>query len=91
VALAWVQGRPGVTSTIIGARSVAQLEDNLKSLEVTLTAAQSAALDALTQPALDFPAGMMPLFAMLHGGGMTINGESADLSPFNVTGDEKPY
>lgn len=29
VALAWVQSRPGVTSTIIGARTLAQLEDNL--------------------------------------------------------------
>src|SRR5277367_2565022 len=30
VALAWVRGRPGVTSTIIGARRLSQLEDNLK-------------------------------------------------------------
>ncbi|HZU03112.1 MAG TPA: aldo/keto reductase [Ktedonobacteraceae bacterium] len=29
VALAWVQGCPGVTSTIIGARRLKQLEDNL--------------------------------------------------------------
>src|ERR1700683_5383742 len=38
VALAWVQAQPGVTSTIIGARRLAQLEDNLKALAITLTA-----------------------------------------------------
>ena len=34
VALAWVQAQPGVTSTIIGARRLAQLEDNVKALDV---------------------------------------------------------
>ena len=37
VALAWVQGRPGVASTIIGARRLDQLEQNLAALDVTLT------------------------------------------------------
>ena len=32
VALAWLQSRPGVTSTIIGTRSAAQLEDNLAAI-----------------------------------------------------------
>src|SRR4051812_13245151 len=31
VAIAWLQARPGVTSTIIGARRLAQLEDNVKA------------------------------------------------------------
>jgi len=91
VALAWVQGRPGVTSTIVGARTLAQLEDNLKAVDVKLTAKQSAGLDALTKPVLDFPAGFMPLFASLHGGGLTINGESAEPSSYTPTRDDKPY
>ena len=37
VALAWVQTRPGVTSTIIGARRLDQLNQNLAALDVTLT------------------------------------------------------
>ena len=36
VALAWVQSRPGVASTIIGARRMDQLEQNLAALDVTL-------------------------------------------------------
>jgi aryl-alcohol dehydrogenase-like predicted oxidoreductase len=43
VAIAWLQAQPGVTSTIIGARRLAQLEDNLKALDVKLTAEELAA------------------------------------------------
>ncbi|MBZ0238942.1 MAG: aldo/keto reductase [Deltaproteobacteria bacterium] len=45
VALAWVAGRPGVTSTITGARSAEQLHQNLGALELTLSADQRARLD----------------------------------------------
>jgi aryl-alcohol dehydrogenase-like predicted oxidoreductase len=55
IALAWVRMRRGVTSTIIGARRVSQLEDHLKSTEITLSAAEIAQLDGLTKPALSFP------------------------------------
>jgi aryl-alcohol dehydrogenase-like predicted oxidoreductase len=82
VAIAWVQGRPGVTSTIIGARTLAQLEDNLKALDVTLASEHVAKLDELTKPTLGFPAEFAPLFPMLQHGGTTINGESAPIAPF---------
>src|SRR6516164_4006279 len=52
VALAWVQGRPGVTSTIIGARSPEQLEQNLDALSVKLTSLHVQRLDALSTPQL---------------------------------------
>jgi len=81
VALAWVQGRPGVTSTILGARTLAQLDDNLKALDLKLSAEQSAALDKLTTPTLDFPAEILPILRLLHAGGTTINGEKSPLLP----------
>jgi len=37
VALAWLIGQPGVSSVIIGARTDAQLQDNLKAADVVLT------------------------------------------------------
>ena len=37
VALAWVTDRPGVTSTILGARTIEQLETNLKAADLHLT------------------------------------------------------
>ncbi len=55
VALAWVRAQPGVSSTIIGARRLAQLEDNLKSVDVNLTSEELGPLDARTRPTLGFP------------------------------------
>lgn len=85
VALAWVQARPAVSSTIIGARTLAQLDDNLKALELKLTPEQTAALDALTTPKLNFPAEFLELARMIQSGGTTINGQPSQLIPFGVT------
>ncbi len=85
VALAWVQHRPGVTSTILGARTVAQLEDNLAALDVTISPEHLAKLEALTTPVLNFPAEFLGASGAIQAGGTTINGESSVLSPFGVT------
>src|SRR6202011_3964224 len=55
VALAWLMGRPGVTSVVIGARTDAQLKDNLKAAELVLTAEERARLDAVSAPPLLYP------------------------------------
>jgi aryl-alcohol dehydrogenase-like predicted oxidoreductase len=91
VALAWVRSRPGVTSTIIGARRVAQLDDNLASLAVTLTATELAHLDKLTAPALPFPQRMQPAFPAIHNGGTMVNGVQHPPSPFVLQHGDKPY
>jgi hypothetical protein len=51
----------------------------LKALDITLSAEQSAALDKLTTPTLNFPAELLPMVRMLHAGGTTINGEKSEL------------
>jgi aryl-alcohol dehydrogenase-like predicted oxidoreductase len=55
IALAYLLGRPGVTSLIIGARSEEQLKDNLGAADVKLTAAERARLDKASQPRLLYP------------------------------------
>ncbi len=55
VALAWVLGRPGVTSAIIGARNEEQLKDNLGAATLVLTAEERATLDAVSAPVLQYP------------------------------------
>jgi len=50
LALAWSIHQPGVTSPIIGPRTMEQLEDNLGALEVTLTDDDHARIDALIPP-----------------------------------------
>jgi len=75
VALAWVQNRPGVTSTIIGARTMQQLDDNLGALDVKLTPENVASLDKSTTPALPFPTDMLAAVPTFAYGGTTINGQ----------------
>jgi aryl-alcohol dehydrogenase (NADP+) len=58
IALAWVRDRPTVTSTILGARTVGQLQTNLRAADLHLTAAEAAALDTASDPhATDYPYG----------------------------------
>jgi aryl-alcohol dehydrogenase-like predicted oxidoreductase len=75
VALAWVQGRPGVASTIIGARTTEQLDENLGGLDVKLTPANVQALDRATTPALPFPTDMLAAVPTFAFGGTTIDGQ----------------
>ena len=49
-ALAWVMAQPGVTSPIIGPRTMAQLEDNLDAADVSLDATDFDAVDAVAPP-----------------------------------------
>lgn len=55
VSLAWLLQRPLVASVIIGGRNMAQFEDNLKAIELKLTAEDIAKLDKVSQPPLIYP------------------------------------
>ena len=55
VALAWLLGRPAVSSVIIGARTHEQLEDNLAAAQLELTGAERERLDAVSAPPLIYP------------------------------------
>jgi aryl-alcohol dehydrogenase-like predicted oxidoreductase len=50
LALAWCMAQPGITSPIIGPRTMEQLEDNLGALDVTVTDEDRGALDEVTPP-----------------------------------------
>jgi hypothetical protein len=68
-----------------------ELEDNLQTLEVKLSASELGRLDALTKPTFGFPQSMQPLFAAIHNGGTSVNGVSAPPSPFGVEKGDKIY
>jgi len=60
VALAWVTDRPGVTSTILGARTLDQLDANLKAAGLHLTGEETTALDEASDPRPpDYPYGTL--------------------------------
>jgi aryl-alcohol dehydrogenase-like predicted oxidoreductase len=58
IALAWLLAQPVTTSVIIGARRLEQLEDNLKAVDVTLTADDLKALDEVSRLRPEYPAWM---------------------------------
>ncbi|GGJ77704.1 aldo/keto reductase [Streptomyces camponoticapitis] len=90
VALAWVQGRPGVTSTLVGARRMDQFEANLRALDLTLTDAQRTTLDEVSAPALNFPAvNNRTLAPMLQFAGATVDGRPSVVSPLLRANDAR--
>jgi aryl-alcohol dehydrogenase-like predicted oxidoreductase len=58
VAIAWLVDRPQVSSVILGARTLEQLDDNLGAAGLHLTVDETARLDAASDPgAADYPYG----------------------------------
>ena len=55
VALAWLLGRPGVCSLVIGARTEQQLAGNLGAVELELSPAERERLDRVSAPPLLYP------------------------------------
>ena len=90
VALAWVQAQPGVTSTIIGARRLAQLEDNLRARCEPLGRG-TGRLDALTKPTLGFPQDMLTMAPGIINGGTTVNGVTASTSEYVMPEGGQPH
>src|SRR5579871_1277768 len=69
VALNWVATQPGVTSTILGASKVSQLEDNLSSIEFSIPSELRKDLDEVSAPASIHPYVFFEPFlqGMIHG------------------------
>jgi diketogulonate reductase-like aldo/keto reductase len=79
VAIAWILARPGVTSPILGARTEAQLDDNLAAVDLQLTPQDIAALDAVTAPKLNFPTRFLDGAVPASYPGMIVNGQSFEV------------
>ncbi|MEP6969970.1 MAG: aldo/keto reductase [Betaproteobacteria bacterium] len=59
VALAWLLGRPQVTTVIMGAKTPAQLQDNLGASQLTLDPDDLKALDAVSALPAEYPGWML--------------------------------
>ena len=59
IALAWVRQQKGVTSTIIGAKRVDQLHDNIKSTEIELSAEDLKRIDGVSALPKEYPGWMV--------------------------------
>lgn len=56
VALAWVLANPAVSSVIVGASKLSQLDDNIAATDIALTGEELARLEAATRPEMQYPA-----------------------------------
>ncbi|MFG0284932.1 MAG: aldo/keto reductase [Phycisphaerales bacterium JB039] len=91
VALAWVQQQPGVASSIIGARTMRQLEDNLAALDVKLTEADDARLRELSEPDAIFPNSFLAGIHVAVQNGATVNGVESEVWPLSPETDEQRW
>jgi aryl-alcohol dehydrogenase-like predicted oxidoreductase len=58
IALAWILANDAVTSVIIGARKMTQLDDNIKAVDVTLALDELAALNDASKLTVEYPTWM---------------------------------
>lgn len=91
VALAWVLAQPAVSSVIIGARKLSQLEDNVLAAELNLGSDELSRLNALTEPAFGFPHNMLAMATGMINGGTTVNGVFAPPSEYVMPEGGRPY
>lgn len=79
MALAWLYHQPAVTAAIVGVRSVAQLRENLQSIEVTLASEDLQQLDAASRLSVEYPRWYQDLpLGRLPGEGSGIGRRKAD-------------
>ena len=60
IALAWLLTRPAVTSVILGAKRLDQLEDNLAAVDITFTEDELKQLDEVSELPQEYPGWMIP-------------------------------
>ena len=91
VALKWVQEQRGVASTIIGARTADQLEDNLQAIDIGLQEDHWTSLADASTPSLNFPSEFLKMAPSFGHGGATINGRDSAPMPMLPQNDEDRY
>jgi aryl-alcohol dehydrogenase-like predicted oxidoreductase len=91
VALAWLRSQPGVQSIIIGARTLEQLDGNLKALDLALTPEQFSSLNAVSKPALNFPADFLAASPSFCHAGARVNDVPSHQTPTVPKDDSARY
>ncbi len=91
VALSWVQRKPGVTSSIFGARTLDHLDDNLAALDLVLPEEHIQALDKVSEPKLNFPFDFLKRSGAFQAAETNINGIENPSNPLSPQADAERY
>ena len=88
VALAWALSQPGITSGIVGARTIPQLNENLAALDLVLTGEDLAELDDVSRPPRNFAAGTTENMLPIAYPDITIDGRFISRNRFSPRPDQ---
>src|SRR3984893_5184422 len=91
VALGWLNAQARGPAIIVGRRRLSQFDDNVRALDVNLSAEELARLNAVTEPTFGFPHNMLAMAPGITNGGTTINGVSAPTSDYVMPEGSQPY
>lgn len=91
VALNWAQTRPGVQSSIIGARTMEQLLDNLGALDIHLQPEHLHTLDELSKVPMAFPFDFVNRVVDNVQAGTTVNGVPSKVWPLSPQSDAERH
>lgn len=91
VAIAWVMHQKGVTSTLLGARTLEQLRQNMKASELQLSVEELKSLNELSVPELPFPHNLLNGAADLLQAGTTVNGIKSNVARILPQNDGERY
>ncbi|MCB9767098.1 MAG: aldo/keto reductase [Candidatus Omnitrophica bacterium] len=91
VSLAWLREKPGVTSIILGARTLDQLKSNLSSLSVELDSDQMKRLDEASEPTLNFPHDFLKFAMNVARSGCHIDGDQYEAWPMSPENDDERW
>lgn len=91
VAFKWVQDRDGVTSTIIGARKLDQLKDNMAAIDLELSGDETKRLDELSEPDPIFPHSFLAGIQNAIQGGTTVNGVASETPKMAPQNDDERW
>ncbi len=91
IALNWVQSHPAVASTIIGAKRLSQLEDNLGALDFTLSGEQRSRLEEKCAYDKHFPHNFLDRIAPAIQNGTTVNAVPSEPWALGPKNDSERY
>ncbi len=91
VSLNWVQSNHAITSTIIGAKRLSQLEDNLGSLDFELSDEQRDRIEACCPFDKHFPHNFLEKIAPAIQNGTSVNGQASELWGLSPKDDSERF
>ncbi|QNL48058.1 aldo/keto reductase [Olivibacter sp. SDN3] len=91
IAIAWVMHQKGIISTLLGARTLEQLKQNIIASELALSKEELVSLSQLSAPALIFPHHLLQGTADLLQAGTTVNGTTSNVAKILPQHDNERY